>query len=170
MVSKGKIQIRPIETKDNEHMERIIKRSLESVGLDIPGTAYFDPQLGQLAEYYAVLPKANYWVLVDENDAVLGGVGIAPFEGQAGTCELQKLYLANEAQGQGLSSVLMETALEFAAQHYRFCYLETMQKLVIANKVYTKFGFELLDEPLPGSDHGTMDAWYLKRLNKNREG
>lgn len=170
MVFKRNTQIRPIEKRDNGQMERIIKRSLESVGLDIPGTAYFDPQLGQLTEYYAVLPQANYWVLVDENDAVLGGIGIAPFEGQAGTCELQKLYLANEARGQGLSSVLMETALTFAVQHYRFCYLETMQKLAIANKVYAKFGFELLDEPFPGSDHGTMDAWYLKRLNKNSEG
>lgn len=46
------LQIREIEEKDNHTMEQIIKRSLESFNLNIPGTAYFDPQLSSLAQFY----------------------------------------------------------------------------------------------------------------------
>lgn len=158
------MRIRKIEEKDNALIANIIKRSLESFGLAIPGTAYFDPQLGSLAQFYKQQPNANYWVLVDDNDHVVGGVGIAPFGQQSGVCELQKLYIAPNAQGGGHSKKLMETALDFAQQHYAYCYLETMNKLEVANSLYTKVGFQLLDEPLDGSEHSTMDAWYMKEL------
>lgn len=44
--------IRPIEKVDNPVMHHIIQHVLKSYGLDIPGTAYFDPQLGALYEFY----------------------------------------------------------------------------------------------------------------------
>ncbi|MBB4824990.1 putative acetyltransferase [Sporosarcina luteola] len=158
------MQIREIEKKDNMAMERIIKESLESYQLDIPGTAYFDPQLSNLADYYKNEPNANYWVLVDEAEQVAGGVGIARF-GKTGTiCELQKLYIKPEAQGLGHSKKLMETALNFAKEHYTHCYLETMDKLETANHLYAKLGFQRLERPLDGSEHSTMDRWYLKEL------
>ncbi len=56
------MNIRPIEPKDNEAIERIIKQSLESFELNLPGTAYFDPQLRHLAEYYNSDPRIAYWV------------------------------------------------------------------------------------------------------------
>ena len=59
----------------------------------------------------------------------------------------------------------METALSFASKHYEKCYLETMHELKTACILYEKFGFTLLPEPLPGSEHSAMDAWYLKVLN-----
>jgi putative acetyltransferase len=46
------MQIREIEVREIQTMEQIIKRSLESFNLDIPGTAYFDPQLSNLAQFY----------------------------------------------------------------------------------------------------------------------
>ncbi|MDW0108704.1 GNAT family N-acetyltransferase [Sporosarcina aquimarina] len=159
------MQIREIEEPDNRAMESIIKKSLESVGLDIPGTAYFDPQLGELAHYYQQQDHAQYWVLLDEQEAVVGGIGIGPYDEENGICELQKLYIAFEAQGKGYSKELMKTALNFAGRHYSACYLETSTKLATANLLYSKFGFRLLDEPLDGSEHGAMDAWYLKDLS-----
>ena len=158
------MNIREIEAKDNPAIERIIKRSLESFGLDIPGTAYFDPQLSSLSDYYRKLPDSKYWVVVDDRDEVLGGVGIAPFGEHEGVCELQKLYIKPESQGQGLSKQLMETALGFAKEHYAHCYLETMEKLRVANRLYERLGFRKLDKPLDGSEHGTMDTWYIKEL------
>ena len=73
------MRIREMEEKDNQKMEQIIKRSLESFNLDIPGTAYFDPQLSSLAQFYKEQAHAKYWVAVNELDEVIGGVGIAPF-------------------------------------------------------------------------------------------
>lgn len=29
---------------------------------------------------------------------------------------------------------------------------------------YTKLGFKQLERPLDGSEHGAMDAWYIKEL------
>ena len=158
------MRIRPIEEKDNKTIEQIIKRSLESFALDIPGTAYYDPQLGSLAQFYRQQPNARYWVVVNEEDEVLGGVGIAPFGQKTEICELQKLYITPVAQGLGLSKKLMQAALDFAREHYTYCYLETMKKLEVANLLYTKCGFRQLEKPLDGSEHGTMDAWYIKEL------
>lgn len=159
------LQIREIEEKDNHTMEQIIKRSLESFNLNIPGTAYFDPQLSSLAQFYKQQSNAKYWVAVNEQDEVVGGVGIAAFGQKTGICELQKLYITPEAQGMGLSKELMKVALDFAKEHYTHCYLETLKKLQAANLLYTKLGFQQLERPLDGSEHNAMDAWYIKELS-----
>ncbi|MFB9974709.1 GNAT family N-acetyltransferase [Allobacillus sp. SKP2-8] len=158
------MEIREIEVKDNQAMAEIIKRSLESFKLDIPGTAYFDPQLGELAQFYEQEECASYWVAVNEAGEVVGGVGIAAFDREQQVCELQKLYVKPEFQGQGLAVKLMNVALEFAKKHYDYCYLETSTKLEAANRLYDWFGFDQLDQPYGQSSHFTMDAWYMKDL------
>jgi len=153
-----------MEEKDNKTMEQIIKRSLESFDLDIPGTAYFDPQLSKLSQFYKQQSNAKYWVAVNEQNEVVGGVGIAPFGQKTEICELQKLYITPEARQEGLSKKLMKAALGFAQEHYTYCYLETMEKLRVANRLYIQLGFQQLDNPLDDSEHNAMDAWYLKKL------
>ena len=46
------MNIRKIEEKDNMPIKKIIQDSLEALGLAIPGTAYYDPQLNNLYDYY----------------------------------------------------------------------------------------------------------------------
>ncbi|MFC3746994.1 GNAT family N-acetyltransferase [Paenibacillus sp. GCM10012306] len=157
------MNIREIKDEDNAQIKKIIQDSLRSLGLDIPGTAYFDPQLNDLHHYYNNIKHANYWVVEMENE-VVGGIGIAPFSEHEQVCELQKLYLTPKAQGLGLATKLMETALLFASDHYTKCYLETQHELKAACKLYEKFGFTLLPEPLSGSEHSAMNAWYIKAL------
>ncbi len=123
--------IREMKQDDNAKVKEIIQDSLESLGLAIPGSAYYDPQLNDLHQYYANLKHANYWVAEIEGE-IVGGVGIAPFNEHDKVCELQKLYLIPKAQGLGLSKKLMETALSFAFEHYEQCYLETMHELKAA--------------------------------------
>jgi len=156
--------IREIRKEDNAKVKEIIQDSLKSLGLAIPGTAYFDPQLNDLHQYYNNLKHANYWVVEMEGE-VVGGIGIAPFNEHDKVCELQKLYLSTKTQGLGFGKMLMETALSFASKYYATCYLETMHELKTACILYEKFGFTLLHEPLSGSGHSTMNAWYLKGLN-----
>jgi putative acetyltransferase len=156
--------IREIKKEDNAKVKEIIQNSLKSLGLAIPGTAYFDPQLNDLHQYYTNLKHANYWVVEMEGE-VVGGIGIAPFNEHDNVCELQKLYLTPKTQGFGLAKKLMETALSFASKHYAKCYLETQHELKAACKLYEKFGFTLLPEPLLGSEHSAMNAWYIKPLN-----
>jgi len=156
--------IREIDRKDNIKVKKIIQDSLESLGLAIPGTAYFDPQLNDLHQYYNSLKHANYWV-VELDKEIVGGIGIAPFNEQDKICELQKLYLTPQAQGLGIANKLMDIALSFASQFYTKCYLETKHELSAACKVYEKYGFTLLPKPLLGSEHSAMNAWYIKVLD-----
>ncbi len=159
------MRIREMEEKDNQKMEQIIKRSLESFNLDIPGTAYFDPQLSSLAQFYKEQAHAKYWVAVNELDEVIGGVGIAPFGQKKEICELQKLYIAPVAQGRGLSKELMRVAIDYAKEHYTYCYLETLKELEAANALYSKLGFQKLEKALEGSEHNAMEVWYIKELS-----
>ncbi|MBV6738666.1 GNAT family N-acetyltransferase [Priestia megaterium] len=156
--------IREIKVEGNKKIKRIIQDSLKSLGLDVPGTAYFDPQLNNLHQYYNNLNYAKYWVLEIDQE-IVGGIGIAPFNELDQVCELQKLYLSPKAQGLGLATKLMKTALLFASKHYKECYLETQHELKAACKSYKEFGFELSPKPLPGSEHSAMDAWYIKSVN-----
>ncbi|MFS0657133.1 GNAT family N-acetyltransferase [Bacillus sp. 179-C3.3 HS] len=153
------MNIRPIQQKDNPFIATIIRQSLESANLAIEGTAYVDPQLDQLFEYYQSLPHAAYWIAEDHGE-VVGGIGIAPFTSEI--CELQKLYLRPQVQGKGVGKQLMDTALHFASKTYKACYLETRRELTAATGLYHRYGFSLLAEPLEGSEHSAIDAWYLK--------
>lgn len=157
------VQIRPIQRKDDPYIHKIIQKSLESYDLNIPGSAYFDPELAQLSSYYNKHINAQYWI-AEQNGEVIGGVGIAPFSEDGTICELQKLYLSKSAQGKGISKLLMDQALAFASNHYKACYLETMAKLEIACILYEKYGFKLLEQPMEGSGHTAMDRWYIKTL------
>lgn len=66
--------IREMTKEDNAKVKEIIQDSLKSLGLAIPGTAYFDPQLNDLHQYYNNLKHANYWVVEMEGE-VVGGIG-----------------------------------------------------------------------------------------------
>lgn len=53
--------IRPIEKRDNEAIKNVIKTSLENLGLNIPGTVYFDESLNDLYSSYRTTENAAYW-------------------------------------------------------------------------------------------------------------
>src|SRR5699024_10649558 len=110
-------------------------------------------------------PNAAYFVVENEQGAIVGGVGIAPFDTGEGICELQKLYVIPGAQGNGLAKQLMKTALEFAGQHYTYCYLETSTELKEATGLYMKLEFQALEKPLGNSGHNAMDTWLIKALD-----
>lgn len=161
------MKIREIQKKDNRQVQRLIQKTLKSFNLDIPGTAYYDPQLANLTEYYQRKGHGSYWVVVTDQDQVVGCGGFGPFGQETTICELQKLYVAPAAQGQGISRLLMDKILGEAAKEYQGIYLETTERLDIANRLYQKYGFELLEEPLAGSEHGAMELWYLKKLDES---
>ncbi|MDZ7836385.1 MAG: GNAT family N-acetyltransferase [Alkalibacterium sp.] len=156
------VKLRMIEEKDNQAVGEIVQISLSSRGLDLPGTAYFDPYLFELYSYYQE-PKRAYWVLEKEGK-VIGGCGIGPFGDSEKVGELQKLYIRDEEQGKGYAHLLMKKALEFAEEHYESCYIDTFASLKEANKLYEKYGFKKLTEPIAGSEHNACDTWFLKEF------
>ena len=68
------LNYRKIEASDDKKIAGIIRSNLEKLHLNIPGTAYFDPELEHLSTYYHSDPARRvYFVAVDEGGAVIGG-------------------------------------------------------------------------------------------------
>ena len=159
------LEYRKIEAADDGRIAEIIRRNLEKLHLNLPGTAYFDPELDHLSAYYNSRPdKRAYFVALDESGDVVGGVGAAEFEGMEGCAELQKLYLADSAKGKGYSKELMRAAEGWAkSAGYKYLYLETHTSLCAAVGLYEKMGFRRIDKPC-STQHTTMDLFYLKEV------
>jgi putative acetyltransferase len=155
------IIIRPIQRGDNAALAAIIKQALEEHGVAIPGTVYTDPTTDHLYDLFRD-PRSVYFV-AEENKCLLGGCGIFPTRGlPEGYSELVKLYLKNEARGQGIGRRLMETCIDWAKQQgVRYIYLETLNELASAVSLYKKLGFEELEKPLGESGHHACDIWML---------
>ena len=158
--------IRPIAPADDAAVAAIIRTCLEAYRLDIPGTAYFDPELDHLSRFYASRPGCRaYFVMEDADTArILGGAGLAEYEGLDACCELQKIYLVESKRGRGLGRALLD-AVEGHAHKlgYRRVYLETHTSLHEAVRLYERCGYRRVDRPATAI-HSPMDLFYLKNL------
>jgi len=153
--------IRPIEAKDNAHIESVIRTCLIEFGGNREGTAWCDPDLGHFSKVYSK-PGYAYWVVEDSEGNIVGGSGIGALTEDV--CELQKMYCLSEARGTGVAQKLMQLCLEFAKEHYKKCYLETFENMVAANRFYQKNGFQKLEKPYLQTEHFSCDTWYIKEL------
>ena len=164
MNSLPEIIIRPIQPTDNPHLALIVRNTLAEFGAANPGTVYFDSTTDTLFELFQA-KNATYFV-AESNGKILGGGGIYPTEGlPENTCELVKMYLLPEARGIGLGRTLIEKCLESAKQNgFKQVYLETLDELHLALKIYAKFGFEYLKASMGNSKHFGCGLWMLKRL------
>ena len=158
------MEIRPIESRDNEALAKVIRTALADFGANKPGTVYFDPTTDALFELFRTPGSYYYVATIDEK--VVGGCGIFPTENLPdGTCELVKLYVAKEARGTGLGKHLMEKSMNWAKENgYTQVYLESMPELSKAVSIYEKVGFKSLDHPLGNSGHCGCDIWMIKAL------
>lgn len=159
------ITIREITAADDARMAEIIRANFVKFKLDIPGTAYFDPELDHLSTYYMADPETRkYFVMVDENGNVIGGCGFSEFKEYDSCVEMQKLYLTEEVKGKGLGKKLV-AHLEDAAKAagYKKMYLETHTNLAIAIEMYRKLGFIQIQKP-DFVNHDAMDHFFIKDL------
>ena len=156
--------IRTILPKDNKALADIIRYNLKKHGLDIPGTVYFDDDLDRLSEFYLGSKTRGYFILADKDDDVVGGIGFAEFPHFENCAELQKLYLADSAKGEGLGYVLIKHVEEKMAQSgFGSSYLETHENLKAALHIYEKSGYSLIKRPEDVA-HGAMTHFYFKNL------
>ena len=102
--------IRPITPADDAAMAALIRRNLEDAGLDRPGTAYCDPQLDWLAEYYAGLERPGaYWIAV-ERVGSRHGRGSGDADGGGDDCD----SVADNCGVSGHDTISVRTALSSA--------------------------------------------------------
>ncbi len=156
--------IRKIEKGDNNSISTIIRSSLEEFGANNPGTVYFDDSTDHLFELF-LTPKSIYYI-AEKDGIILGGGGIFPTEGlPTDTCELVKMYIIPEARKMGIGSSLINKCMDKARSlGFKRMYLETMPGLVDAIKIYKKFNFIFLNQPLGNTGHHGCSIWMIREL------
>lgn len=158
------IILRPIQPADNPIIAAIIRDTLKEFGANHPGTVYYDPTTDNLFELFQT--KKSVYYIAEIDGKIVGGGGIYPTTGlPADTCELVKMYLLPEARGKGLGSQLITKCLELAKTNgFSKIYLETMNELKAALKVYARMGFTYLSGPMGNSGHFGCPLWMIKEL------
>jgi putative acetyltransferase len=156
--------IREIEPKDNPEIAKIIRSSILEMGAPKIGTAYEDKATDLMFETYQK-EKSVYFV-VEYDNRVLGGGGVAQLDNFEGNiCELQKMYFSPEIRGKGLGSKLISICLDKAKEiGFEKCYLETLPYMEAAVKLYNKYGFKNLEEPLGNTCHYSCNVWMIKEI------
>ena len=111
------------------------------------------------------VPRTAYFV-VERDAVVIGGAGIARLAGgDFEVCELRKMYLLPDEQGQGTGARLLRHCLRVARGFgYRICYLETLERMQVARHLYERAGFRPLGKPLGATGHFSCDSWYALEL------
>ena len=133
----------------------------EAVGY---GFSINDPEVDDM--YKAYLPEGSEFYVIESDGEVLGCAGIAPLTGGVkDTCELRKMYFLSPLRGTGIGATLLKLCLD-RARHlgYQRCYLETLDNMEKARKLYEKHGFRYLDKPMGNTGHTSCGTWMAKDL------
>lgn len=156
--------IREIQKKDNPQVANVIRTVFIEDDFPKTGTAFADEQLDYMFESYEV-PDSVYFILEDKG-RIVGGAGISKLANSTDNiCELQKMYIINEARGKGFAQKLIQMCLEKAKEMgYEKCYLETLPTMKAAQHLYRKFGFNYIDKQLGNTCHTSCHVWMIKDL------
>ena len=157
-------EIEKIRPEDDEAMCAIIQKIGAEYGAVGEGFGPSDAEVSAMSRHYTRESKSLY-LIARMRGEVVGGCGIAAFNGSDEVCELRKLFLLPDCRGLGVGKALTQQCLSFAAsQGYKRCYLDTLSNMAAAIALYEKMGFTHLDRPLDGTIHGGCDVWMLKSL------
>lgn len=145
-----------------------IRQIIEQVGAEFgavgEGYGPSDPEVLCMSQHYGDESKSLYLVALLAGE-VVGGCGLASFNGSSEVCELKKLFILPEGRGHGLGKRLTIACLDYArTQGYQSCYLDTLISMKVAVRLYESLGFDHLDAPLAGTLHNRCDVWMLKSL------
>ncbi|HQX93369.1 GNAT family N-acetyltransferase [Thermomonas sp.] len=164
MSARGEITIRPIQPADDAAIAAIIRAVMPEFGAVGSGFAISDPEVDWMSRAYAA-PRHAYFV-VERDGVVRGGGGIAPLiGGDAGTCELRKMYFMPDVRGIGAGALLMSRCLDAARDAgFAQCYLETLTGMDAAQRLYERSGFRRIGGPMGATGHGGCNTFYLLEL------
>jgi putative acetyltransferase len=131
------LHLRKAKKEDESKIMDLVKSVLSDYGLKT-NPHETDKDLSDLEDYY--FNKNGWFAVIEKDNAIIGSYGI--FKIDTKTCELRKMYLLNNYQGQGLGKLMMEDALQKAKElGYSAIALETNKMLDKAISMYAKYGF-----------------------------
>lgn len=157
-------EMRPIRPEDNPRVAQIIRQVMTEFGCVGPGYSIEDPEVDDMAGAYN--DERSVFYVIDGPEGVAGCGGIAPLAGGDGSvCELKKMYFLPVLRGRGWGRRLMQQCLDAARERgFRYCYLETVERMATANQLYRSFGFERLSGPEGATGHCGCDFFYQLEL------
>lgn len=158
--------IRPVRKKDNLEMAEVIRSVMTEFGAVGEGYSIVDPEVDDMYGNYKKANRSCYFVIEDLNGVIAGGGGVAQLEGGDGeTCELRKMFFLPSVRGIGMGSRLLELLLKNASDFgYRQCYLESLERMDAAIRLYKGHGFERLTKPMGATGHCGCDCYFLRAL------
>ena len=130
-------KIRKAHTGDENVIQELVGKVLNDYDLRL-NTLTIDKDITNVYNHY--FSKNGWFAVLEYNAKPVGTYGIYRIDDNV--CELRKMYLLNECQGEGLGKMMMEDAIEVARKlGYKKMILETNKVLYKAVQLYQKFGF-----------------------------
>jgi putative acetyltransferase len=156
--------IRPIRVADNPAVAGVIRQVMTEFGATGCGYSIGDAEVDAMFEAYPA-PEAAFFVVEGEGK-VLGCGGVAPLQGgEPGVCELRKMYFLPALRGSGIGSRLLGIILNAArAAGYSLCYIETLEGMDQARKLYTQHGFAPINHALGSTGHTSCNRFMTLAL------
>ena len=151
------LTIRPATNDDCERVSELVSEVLAEFGLQAdPDTT--DADLKDIEANY--LQRGGLFEIIEDRKSnLLGSFGIYPIDKT--TCELRKMYFVPSVRGLGLGKQILQRAIARARElGFKQIVLETSSKLIAANRLYAKFGFEPAE-----SDHLASRADQFYKLD-----
>lgn len=148
-----KYVIKEISPSDNKALANVIRTVLTQQGNNVDGTVFTDEATDRMYDGYQ---KGNsIYYVVYMNGVLIGGCGVAHLSGEdRSVCELQRLFLSQDARGHGIGQKLMDICIEFAkSKDYKLMYLETFPNMTEAIGLYSKVGFKPIDNAMGSTGH-----------------
>ena len=164
---KKKFTLRPIKPSDIKQVAKLIRTVMTEYDCVGEGYSITDPEVDDMFSHYNNERSVFYVIYGPENkNRILGCGGIAPLTGGNGeTCELRKMYFYPELRGHGMGNHMLEKCLEAAKRMgYKYCYLETVERMKRANHLYLKYGFRRNTEAMGNTGHHVCESYYVREL------
>lgn len=157
-------RIRPIRKKDIAAVASIIRDVMTEHGAVGCGYSINDPEVDDMYSAYPG-PDAAFFV-VEKDGALLGCGGMAALVGgPPDVCELRKMYFRPELRGKGIGARLLGQILDAARESgFKRCYLETLESMGQARKLYRQHGFEPIDGSLGNTGHSACNSFMLREI------
>jgi putative acetyltransferase len=165
----ARFSLRKIRQDDNPVVANIIRTVMTEFGAVGQGFSIEDPEVDAMYEAYQDERSAFY--VIEQGGEVLGCGGVSQLVGgDRLTCELKKMYFLPEARGQGAGTLLAELLINEARnREYAFMYIETLERMEAANRLYQRLGFEPLEKSMGATGHCGCDFFYLLEIDEFEE-
>lgn len=154
-----KIQIVPFQSA---HQNAVICL-MESIALEFK-EPIFSSSSKKIIDFFE-LPNHQFWVALNDSKLV-GTIGILKLSN--GNMVLKSMFVAKMCRGQGVSSLLLHTAMAFVIQnHSKQIYLGTMNQFTDGQRFYEKNGFvkcKSTDLPTDFTINPLDSIFYTKQL------